>query len=348
MDFSYFSVTDSTKSLSFGPGLLKGIAAGFPTSFVIQAKDKTGADRICGMDEFCVSITELDVVKSAEEIADEGDGAEEPEEHIDAFIIDHNDGTYTVEYTPPKAGRYRIDVEFEGTFKGAAGAIRGSPFFPEAAEDVDESMNSLQGPLLMNAIRVATKGLKDFSDKSIKGMNKKANKEDVKTLIAVKEHLRNVAERADELNTQIDINMASLLYMKRNGAEKVDSMISALESATDLWRDASAQAPITANAIVPLNRVWVEKTEKKMEAYLKSLARGTKSKKADFLSRPFWAYINPETEKVRDGSLTLNEKGRLLTSTTHSLRFITEYRPRRREQLYEGRCQVPQVGDPRP
>jgi len=248
-------------------------------------------------------------------------------QRIDAFIVDHNDGTYTVEYTPPKAGRYRIDVEFEGTFKGMEGAIRGSPFYPEAAEDVDESMNSLQGPLLMNAIRVATKGLKEFSDKSIKGMNKKANKEDVKTLIAVKEHLRNVAERTDELNTQIDINMASLNYMKRNGAEKVDSMISALESATDLWRDASAQAPVTANAIVPLNRIWVEKTEKKMEVYWKELARGTKSKLNDFKARPFWSYVNPDTGKnighvaasnyMKDAAKFLKSETLLLEENAH-------------------------------
>ena len=80
VDFSFFSVTDSTKSLAFGPGLLNGIAAGFPTSFVIQAKDRTGADRICGMDEFCVTITELDIIKSVEEVEDEGDDAEDHEE----------------------------------------------------------------------------------------------------------------------------------------------------------------------------------------------------------------------------------------------------------------------------
>ena len=288
--FSYFSVTDATKSLAFGPGLLEGFTAGFPTSFVIQAKDKNGNDRVCGMDEFCVTITEMDTVKCVEEVEDEGEDAEENEERIDAFIVDHNDGTYTVEYTAPTAGRYRIDVEFEGTFKGTAGSIRGSPFFTEAlsGEEADESMNSLQGPLLMNAIRQTTKQLKDFSDKSIKGMKKKANKEDVKTLIAVKEHLRNVAERAVELETAIDINMSALHYMKRNGAEKVDSMINALDSAGQLWQDAAALAPVTANAIVPLNRIWVEKTEKKMEAYLKEV----QGKQSEFRQRPFWKYVD--------------------------------------------------------
>ncbi|GMH84222.1 hypothetical protein TrST_g13493, partial [Triparma strigata] len=296
--FSFFSVTDSTTSLAFGPGLLEGVAAGFPTSFVIQAKDRSGADRICGMDEFCVTITDLDVVKPQEEVDDEGDDAEENEERIDAFITDHNDGTYTVEYTPPKAGNYRIDVAFEGTFKGKAGAIRGSPFFTKAAEDADESVNSLDGPLLMNSIRNATKQLKDFSDKSIKGMKKKPNKEDVKSLIAVKEHLRNVAERTVALETAIDINYAALLYMKRNGAEKIDSMINALESAKELWMDASALAPVTANAIVPFNRIWVEKTEKKMELYLRELNVGTKSKVQDFKKRTFWNYLNEKGDPL--------------------------------------------------
>ena len=34
--FSFFSVTEASNSLAFGPGLLEGVAAGFPTTFVIQ------------------------------------------------------------------------------------------------------------------------------------------------------------------------------------------------------------------------------------------------------------------------------------------------------------------------
>ncbi|CAM9257232.1 unnamed protein product, partial [Sphacelaria rigidula] len=40
VNFQYFSVGDATNTVAFGPGLLRGIAAGVPVEFIIQARDK--------------------------------------------------------------------------------------------------------------------------------------------------------------------------------------------------------------------------------------------------------------------------------------------------------------------
>jgi len=59
LPFSFFSVTDALQTVAFGPGVLNGIASGKETSFVIQAKDESFADRVCGMDKFKIIIREL-------------------------------------------------------------------------------------------------------------------------------------------------------------------------------------------------------------------------------------------------------------------------------------------------
>lgn len=285
VNFSYFSVTDCFQSLAFGPGLLEGNAAAVPTSFVIQAKDKTGADRVCGMDEFCVTIVELDVVKPLEEVEDEGPDADENEERVDAFVCDNGDGTYTVEYTLPKAGRYEVSIEFMGTFMGVAGAIRGSPFITTAVDDVDESVNVFDGPILMSSITTATKKLKDFSNSSLKALKKQANKEEVKSVTQILDHLRVVAEKTDENEISIDTNMAALSYLKKKGGA-VDKLITNLSNASELWADAKKQAPITATQIIPMKRVWTDRTERMIEQYEKVLEK----KKDTFKQSLFWKY----------------------------------------------------------
>ncbi len=40
VNFQYFSVGDATKTVAFGPGLLRGTAPAVPVVFMIQARDK--------------------------------------------------------------------------------------------------------------------------------------------------------------------------------------------------------------------------------------------------------------------------------------------------------------------
>lgn len=121
-----FEVTDAKESLVFGPGILNNCAAGAPVNLVIQAKDKHGNDRWCGMDEFVISVVRT---MSKEEVK-EG-VVDDP---VDVAIVDSGDGTYVATYTLPKSGEYTVSVKFEGTFQGEAGHCYGSPFVFKAKQ----------------------------------------------------------------------------------------------------------------------------------------------------------------------------------------------------------------------
>jgi len=123
------------------------VLAGTVAQICIQAKDFTGTDRTCGMDEFSIRIEppppdeaarELDEAaileqsKSAEgynplyAIQDQVTAAEELK--VLVMLSDEGDGTYLAEFEPSTAGEYKVHIEFNGTFDGPAGPIRGSPF----------------------------------------------------------------------------------------------------------------------------------------------------------------------------------------------------------------------------
>ncbi len=144
-----FEVTDCAETIAFGPGIINHCAAGDPVSFVIQAKDKNGADRWCGMDEFSVAVAKVVTPEEKKK------GITPPP--VEVALADSGDGTYLATYTLPEKGNYTVDVVFAGTFAGSAGPIRGSPFaisvlpsFNLAAKDVasaEATLAALEGEL---------------------------------------------------------------------------------------------------------------------------------------------------------------------------------------------------------
>merc|ERR1712072_1663315 len=210
---SYFSVTDANQCLAFGPGLVNGVQAGTECQICIQAKDFTGTDRTCGMDEFSIRIEPPppdDAAKELDEAAilEQSKSAEgynelfaiEPqvtaEEELKVLVMlsDEGDGTYIAEFEPTVKGEYKVYIEFNGTFDGPAGPIRGSPFTFVAQEayqyveahpkdftylegaDPDQralnEINSFDGPLLIADIVAKIKNIRDFAGKKKRGLAK--------------------------------------------------------------------------------------------------------------------------------------------------------------------------------
>jgi hypothetical protein len=150
---SYFSVTDANQCLAFGPGLVNGVLAGTECQICIQAKDFTGSNRTCGMDEFSIRIEPPPPDEAAKEldeaaILEQSKSAEgynelyaiqdqvtaEEELKVLVMLSDEGDGTYIAEFEPSVAGEYKVYIEFNGTFDGPSGPIRGSPFTVVAQE----------------------------------------------------------------------------------------------------------------------------------------------------------------------------------------------------------------------
>ncbi len=318
--FSYFAVTSAATTVAFGPGLLSGCLAGGPsTSFVIQARDALGTNRVCGMDDFGV------VVSGG------GGGGDVP-----VKVVDQEDGTYQVLFALPQAGAYTVHVKFLGTFQGVAGPIRGSPFALQAV-GVDGGSsshaqppaphtsglpmsNELTGPILLHHVKESTNDLKDFCSKTLAGLRVAipASQEDVEPLIAVKEHLKAVSVRRPELELRIDANKAALQYLKRNRLkmERLDHMIASLDHAANLWQEVQRQVPTTTAHIAPHNKVWTGKVEEGVEQYEQELEETVQA----FHARDFWAYATGPSaarDQVREAEWRLVDEKKRLDKTRH-------------------------------
>ena len=149
LPFSFFSVTDASQTVAFGPGLLEGIASKRETSFIIQAKDEMSQDRVCGMDEFKIVVRDLveeppplqGAWKHMAQIRDNNAmsiiAASKLKaramrirrklggEQVTHEMEDCKDGTYLVKFTPPEDGYYQIDISFMGTFRERMGPSAG-------------------------------------------------------------------------------------------------------------------------------------------------------------------------------------------------------------------------------
>eukprot|EP00904_Undaria_pinnatifida_P003126 jgi/Undpi1/12814/HiC_scaffold_7.g02481.m1 len=296
VNFQYFSVGDATKTVAFGPGLLHGMAPGVPVVFIIQARDKIGTDRVCGMDEFRVEVVNVaeeaerlkEAAKEAAKSKDKEGDEKEADIHpgIPCHIQDNMNGTYAVTYTPSCPGEYRVSVEFLGTFQGIAGPIRGSPFSCSCVEGADVENNALNGPLMMSSIKDSTRELKDYSTKTLKGLKKNIPKDDRHELIKCKEYLKESEARRGELDLRIDANRAALFVLRKNGERNVERLLDTLDNAASVWTDVKSQAPVTQQNLVPLTKLWSQKTEEEIEIYQSVVSEQLK----EFKVRPFWEF----------------------------------------------------------
>jgi dynein heavy chain len=275
VNFNYFSVTSCETTLCFGPALINKCVAGAPTAMVIQARDASGANRQTGWDEYDITVG-LVTVKKDKEVA-------EPVEDVVREVIDHNDGNYMVSLIYPIKGLYEVKVVFKGTFLGKAGHVRGSPFRVNVLEEGDTLNNELNGPLMMEYIRKQIKETKDYATNSLKSLKKQIPKEELTSLIAVKEVLRDIDIRKKDIELNTDACKAFLLYSKAKGGA-MEKMIEQIDNAYSLWADVSKQVPITSNSIVPLTKTWSGIVEDQIDAYNKEMQQKLK----DWKGRAFW------------------------------------------------------------
>ena len=170
--YTYFSVTACEKSLCFGPATLKGcLSAPFPANLIIQARDFSGANRTCGFDKFTITVTSIEVGAGKE-----GKDIKKLLKDVPVTCQDMENGTYEVAITYPAKGIYEVSIEFDGTFRGSAGHIRGSPYRIDVAdgtaEGADAVTNDINGPLVMDHIRKQISDTKDYANRSLNALKK--------------------------------------------------------------------------------------------------------------------------------------------------------------------------------
>ena len=275
-DFSFFSVTDCAQTVAFGPGILSENYMGKPTYFIIQAKDKFGNNRICGMDEFKVQISH----ESSKKIT------------ANYKIKDSNDGTYVVEYTLQLIGRYAIYLEFLGNFKGKAGEISGSSFTTTVVNGDSEKIKpELDGISMQKYVSNVISKLKSFISSTTKGIGKKVSKEDEASLIALKEHIRNFTCKTCFSENIITATQAYLSYLKRKGTKNFPNLEKTLQGVQVVdkdWSTLKAMIPTVTERIATVNQYWTEKNKFKIEAHTKEL----QCSQGRFRNLPFWFYTD--------------------------------------------------------
>eukprot|EP00940_MAST-03C_sp_MAST-3C-sp2_P002569 g2569.t1 len=232
--FRFFQVTDANQCVAFGPALINGGASGCVTLFHIVAVDKDGKVRTSGGDEFDVHITKPD-------------GGSLP-----CKFVDSNTGDYVVTFEPAEEGEYLVDVAFKGTFHGVEGPLRGSPFKVTFEDHGRTECNRMDGPLVTGHLRDRIGELSKFAAVTLEGVSKKLDRDDFEGLVRMKEHLRNVKIRNDDLQMGFDVCAATLRFLSSFSIPWIEDMDEKLTQAGVVWAKVRDTAITTAVRIEPL------------------------------------------------------------------------------------------------
>ncbi|KAF1785936.1 Filamin [Phytophthora cactorum] len=203
--YNYFSVTHAPLCFAYGPGVLSGGASGEPTCFVIQARDAQRNLRMRGGDEFTVEIS-----------ADESGPMFLPSLQIQDLL----NGKYLVSYTVPSPGEYQINIEFQGTFGGNAGPIRGSPYTATFDDIVTREMNLMTGKLVLDQVLHDLQGLQQSTRECNIGLEQPLSDptwtpdQVTAALIQLKEHVFMVEKRGEAISLLIEELRAEIAFLK--------------------------------------------------------------------------------------------------------------------------------------
>ena len=184
--FTFYLDTSPEKSIFFGPGCIDGGKAGSELSIVIRARNELNKNRESGSDHFKVNIVE-----------------QESLEQINCEIIDNQDGTYLVKYTPEKAGRYKISLNFEED--GKIYNLRGSPLIVEYNGDSEESNGMLSQNMLQNFFKKNVDYLESMMTEYRNGVSfENKDMKDINTLINIKSYIKEIEAHADEFDRKLN------------------------------------------------------------------------------------------------------------------------------------------------
>ena len=80
------------------------------------------------------------------------------------LVEDFGNGKYLVTYAARHEGKYRVNVEFNGTYGGKAGPLRGSGNEIDFSAKALRENNQMSGDLVINALRADIVYLQQFVD----------------------------------------------------------------------------------------------------------------------------------------------------------------------------------------
>ena len=259
--FSYFSVTNAATCIMYGPGILDGCAIGEEVSFVIQARDDNSNNRTTGGDEFAVSIT----------MREDGEDSE-PIRVAGILVEDLRNGKYLVTYIAKYEGRYKVNVDFMGTFGGKAGPLRGSGLEIQFSLTAPRENNMMSGDLVIRALKADIQHLQDFTEEMSKNVlvrvrdDSWSSEEQIQVLMRIKESLMVVEAKADATTLLVDRSECILHYLVDQNI-MINGMDEVLAASKFLWEKILREAPHIQNKIAPMMRAHSSKIKSDIGSY---------------------------------------------------------------------------------
>lgn len=264
VNFNFFMNTRAEKSLAFGAGLLNDQAVNEPVTFIIQCRNDSGANRTSGRDQFQVKIMSI------------GENAKE----IPCEIDDKDDGQYFVTYKVEEECEVSVSILFKDD-KGKFVPIRGSPYSATFSANAKPDGNANVPPSLVKHVAKSIETKQSFFKETIAGATIKDPKdlEVVKTLIAVKDCVDEVAKQEKAITLQLDQLEESLRLMSTHGISK-ETQIKNCKRLFDEWTNLKKIAKETKKSITPLvnqekgkNSVLIGKLEEDLKAYFNAMKK---------------------------------------------------------------------------
>lgn len=165
--------------------------------------------------------------------------------------------------------------------------IRGSPYHASFNEKTNSNHNQLLGPAMAKYISSSLEQISEFIGTTSKGINLKDKdiENDVKQLIAVKEHVENVQSRNDEMVFWLDCVDESLKLFQKNEKAK-DSHLKSIKKAFDNWHHLKKHAKETKKDIASN----VENEKEKTKSMIKKLEDDLKIYTNELKKREFYYY----------------------------------------------------------
>lgn len=295
--FTYFMNTRASKSLAYGPGLLKDGCANAPAIFFIQSRNDLGENRKSGADKFIIRI-------------------KKGEEEVPYEIVDNNNGMYDVTFTPPE-GELIIEVLFEDE-KLQTSHIRGSPFNPTFRLGSNPKNNDPLGPSMAHFISHTLNDLETFITSTQDGINIKGKQvsEDVKQLLKVKKHIEEVEERCDHVILKMDEIGESLNMFEKENSGK-ESEVRKLKKLTENWGGLQKKAKEVKKDIAPNVASESDKCKTQIRNFEEELkAYAVAIKKKDFQKYDIGVVsalklLQEEQSKLKENQATLEEMDHL-------------------------------------
>jgi dynein heavy chain len=259
--FSFFSVTNAPQSIMFGPGLISGCTINEETCFVIQARDADTLNRTTGGDEFSVVVSAFD---------EANDGA--LTRLAGVRVNDMNNGTYLVTYTVKHPGKYKVEVDFMGTFGGEAGPVRGSGDIIEFDAKAPRENNRMSGQLIQEALKKDIEHLERFTASTSKAIfvrvrdDSWSNEEQIRVLMNVKESLIKAQTAAKDTTLLVDRSECIISYLREQDVT-LPGLERALADGKAEWEKILREMPQISNKISPMMRAHGGKIRNDIAAY---------------------------------------------------------------------------------